>query len=366
MATAVLGRSHPQMDVMGAGGPVQWTLRISILVALLWYPVTHIAAGAGFALQASQAAIYAIVGLSLNVLIGYLGQLSLGHQGFVGAGALFAAYSASVQGFPFFVCLGIGVVTSGLIALLVGLVALRITGLYLSLVTLVFGLTLQATLFAVGFLTNNGAGQPSNRPMWLNNHNDRYFLLCVAFLAVVFYLDRRLTNSKAGRAVAAVKENERVAEAFGVNVTAYKLLAFTFSGATAGLAGALLAFNVQQFNAETYNFQLALTFVIIAVIGGASRVGIIISAIFFAALTPVLNDHGLKHVKSLFGPFQDKVSAFPGLIGALLLIITLVTAPGGLAESLKPVFDWFSGKRFSVHHAKESGPGAVEGSSVRA
>lgn len=366
MAAAVLGRARPRSGVLDAGGPVQWFLRVSVIVAVLAYPAAHILRGEKFAQLASQAVIYSVVGLSLNVLIGYLGQLSLGHQGFVGVGALFAAYAAAVGGLPFFVCLAIGALTGAVAALLLGLVALRITGLYLALVTLVFGLTLQDSLFQVGKFTNGGAGQPANRPSFLLE-NRKFFLVCLVALALVFYLDRRLTSSKGGRALLAIKENERVAEAFGVNVTGYKLLAFTFSGAAAGLGGALLAYNVQQFNGENFNFVLALTFVIITVVGGAgSRVGVIISAALFTALTPVFTNELLPHVRSVFGPLQDDAAAVPQLIGAALLLLTLVQFPGGLAQQLRPLLDWLSGKPFNPHAGRHSGPGVVEGSNVRA
>lgn len=367
MATAVVDRARPRSAALDAGGPVQWFMRISVIVAVLAIPAVHILHGDKFAQLASQAVIYGIVGLSLNVLIGYLGQLSLGHQGFVGVGALFAAYVSTVGGLPFFVCLAVGALTGAVAALLLGLVALRITGLYLALVTLVFGITLQDSLFEIKVFSNGGAGQPANRPSFLLE-NRKYFLVCLAALVLIFYLDRRLTSSKGGRALLAIKENERVAEAFGINVTGYKLLAFTFSGATAGLGGALLAFNVQQFNGSNFSFVLALTFVIATVVGGTgSRVGVIVGAVLFTGLTPVFTDHVLPHVRSLFGPLQEDASAVPQLIGAALLLLTLVQFPGGLAQQFRPLLDWLSGKRFDLHAGRDSGPGeAVEGSSVRA
>ena len=322
----------------------------------------------------SFAAIYAMVALSLNVLIGYLGQLSLGHQGFVGAGACFAAYFATKQGLPFAVSLAGGTLMGALFALVLGLVALRITGLYLALVTLVFGLTLKESLFVLPSLTNGGAGQKADRPIFLES-NITYFFLCAALLAVVFYFDRQLTSSKGGRALLAVKENERVAEAFGINVTAYKLIGFTFSGAVAGLAGGLFAFNTQQFNGITYDFPLALTFVVATVVGGAgSRVGVLIGGASFYILRPFttfllspipenFHPHG---VFGIFDFFFSNKQYIPDLIGVLLLLLTLVRFPGGIAQQLGPVFRWLAFKPWDPHGDTATGPGAVEGSSVRA
>ncbi|MCA1824739.1 MAG: branched-chain amino acid ABC transporter permease [Mycobacteriales bacterium] len=313
------------------------------------------------AAYAIDAAIFAMVGLSLNVLIGYTGQLSLGHQGFLGAGAIAAAYFQAKQSMPFFFCLLSGVLVGALFAIVLGIVALRITGLYLALITLVFGLTLQDSLFQVPALTGGGAGQPADRPSWLLD-NWRFYFFCLALLAVVIYVDWRMTRSKTGRALLALKENERVAAAFGINVTAYKLLGFVISGGVGGLAGALFAYKSQQFSGADYDFFLALTFVLMTVVGGAgSRVGVILGSVLFAVLRPVL---GSAHfLTDLFG---TNAQFAPDVIGALLLLLTLVFNPGGIAQQVRPLTRWLSGHRFTLHGHTEAGPRAVEGSSVRA
>ncbi|HLI55970.1 MAG TPA: branched-chain amino acid ABC transporter permease, partial [Actinomycetota bacterium] len=222
---------------------------------------------------AITAAIYVLVGLSLNVILGYVGQLSLGHQSLVGTGALFAAYLSKAEGWPFAVDVVVGGLAGAALALVIGFVALRIRGLYLALVTLVIGITLQGSLFQVPALTGGGAGESADRPSVLLS-NSRFYLVCVAVCIVVFYIDTRLERSKAGRALLAIKEDERVAFSFGVDVMGYKLLAFVISGLIAGVAGALFAFATQQFNGNDFSFQLALTFVLMTVVGGTgSRVG---------------------------------------------------------------------------------------------
>jgi len=329
---------------------------------------------ADYAQTGAYAAIFAITALSLNILIGYTGQLSLGHQGFLGVGALTAAYFQAKQGLPFGACLLAGLLIGAAVALLLGLVALRITGLYLALITLVFGLTLKDSLFQVSSLTNGGAGQPADRPsVFIENY--RYYLFCLAVLAAVVYLDRRITGSKTGRALLALKENERVAAAFGINVTLSKLLAFVLAGGIAGLAGGLFAFNTQQFSGVDYDFNLALTFVVMTVVGGpGSRPGVIIGGAFFA----VLNNGNL--IQAGLGKAQGALGDIPGLgsllygqtqqfvpdiIGALLLLQTIIFNPNGIATIADPVARWLSFKKFELH-AAAGGPGAVEGSNVRA
>ena len=262
--------------------PSLLALRLLVLLLPLYLVFVFPLSSEDHADLASRAVIFAIIGLSLNVLIGYTGQLSLGHQGLLGIGAFGTGYALSELGMPFVLTFVVAIVATAVAALLLGLVALRVSGLYLALITLVFGATAEASLFQFNFLTNGGAGQPAPRPDFLLT-NVRFYVLCLACLVVVLYLDFRLTRSKTGRALLALKENERVAAAFGINVTAYKLIAFTFTGAITGLAGALFAYKTQSVNGIDFNFYLALTFVLMTVVGGlGSRIGVVIGSAFFA------------------------------------------------------------------------------------
>jgi branched-chain amino acid transport system permease protein len=293
------------------------------------------------------AAIYVVVGLSLNVLLGYTGQLSLGHQGFFGVGALFAAYVSTKNGMPFGVALAVAAASGAIVALVLGVVSLRISGLYLALVTLVFGLTLTNSLFAVPSLTNGGAGQPANRPGSLLT-NSHYYYVCLGVAAVVVYLDVCLLRSKAGRALIALKEDERAAAAFGINVTGYKLLGFMISGTIAGLAGGLFAFANNQFNGNDYTFALGLTFLLMTVVGGAgSREGVILGSVFFAILTGYLPEATwFQNFVSghVHGPIGEHLAQFgPITLGSVLLLGTLVFNPGGIAQQIAPALRWLKG-----------------------
>jgi branched-chain amino acid transport system permease protein len=365
-AGAAHGHGAPGRDF----GPIRWLPRAVVYLLLAYWLLGIVPNSEVYAPIAADAAIYSIVGLSLNIIIGYTGQLSLGHQGFFGAGAFAAAYSLTVQGVPFFATFVIAALIGALFAFLMGIVALRITGLYLALITLVFGLTLEASLFEVPEFTNGGAGQPADRPEFLFDDGN-FYLFCLVFLAGAVYIDWRLMKSKTGRALLALKENERVAEAFGINVTTFKLIAFVLSGSLAGVAGALFAFRIGIVTGSGFGFFLALTFVLMTVVGGlGNRIGVIMGSSFFAAIGYILEDTPV-HVVEDFIFRTDNLQQFaPQFIGAFLLLVTLVLFPGGLAQQTKWALDWLSGKPFSLHtllHAgKESGPGTVEGSNVRA
>ena len=349
-----------------ASGPLRWVPRLAVLGGLAYLFLIRMPFDAPFAPIAQDAAIYGIVALSLNIIIGYTGQLSLGHNGFFGIGAFAAAYSLTVQHVPFGVTFVIAGVSGAVFALVMGVVALRITGLYLALITLVFGLTLEDSLFQVAWLTNEGAGQPANRPAWLFSET-RYFYFCLAFLVVAIYFDWMLLRSKTGRALLALKENERVAEAFGINVTAFKLLAFVLSGTLAGVAGALFAYRIGIVTSSGLGFNLALTFVLMTVVGGlGSRIGVILGGTLFASLDFMLHETWLKNVNDFVFQFENAGQYVVGFIGALGLILTLVQFPGGIGQQIRPITRWLAGEKFSMHHDKDAGPAAVEGSNVRA
>jgi branched-chain amino acid transport system permease protein len=351
-----------------------WLARGLVLLPVVWFVLRWLPGNPDRAGRATDWVVFALVGISLNVIIGYTGQLSLGHQGFVGAGAFGAAYSLTVHHVPFVGAILVAVAVGAVFALLLGFAALRITGLYLSLITLVFGITLEQSLFQQQDLTNGGAGQPAFKPDALIEPS-RYYFFALAILAAVVYVDWRLTKTKAGRALFALRENERVAAAFGINVTAYKLLAFVLSGSIAGLAGAIFAFRAESVSGDDYDFYLALTFVLMVVVGGLnSRFGVICGALLFS---PMGLDYLFEHNHRLREFLIDGVWIVPGfgddriqfasrLIGAFLLLLTLLQFPGGIAQQLRPVTRWVAGGRFSFKHDTDAGPGAVEGSSVRA
>jgi branched-chain amino acid transport system permease protein len=345
---------------------LRWVPRFAVVGLLAYVLLVRMPLDIPYAPVYADAAIYAIVGLSLNILIGYTGQLSLGHNGFFGIGAFAAAYALTVRDVPFALTFVIAGAAGALFALVMGLVALRITGLYLALITLVFGITLENSLFEVSWLTNAGAGQPANRPVWLFSET-RFFYFCLVFLVVALYLDFMLLRTKTGRALLALKENERVAEAFGINVTAFKLLAFVLSGTLAGIAGALYAYRIGIVTASGLGFNLALTFVLLTVVGGlGSRFGVVLGAMLFASLDFLLHKTWLHQVNDFVFRFDNAPQFAVGFIGALGLILTLVQFPGGLGQQVRPITRWLGGQRFRLHGDDEGGPAAVEGSSVRA
>lgn len=352
-----------------------WLTRGAVLAAVALLVIAFPLTQAGPDVQIfTQAVVYAVIGLSLNVLLGYAGQISLGHQAFVGIGAFASAYTVSVQGQSFWVALVVAMAVGALQAFVLGAVSLRVTGLYFALVTLSYGLLAEQTLFGIERFTGGGAGQPAPKPAGFATDH-RYYYLCLAILAAVVFVDWRMMKTKAGRALLALRENPRVAAAYGINVKLYTLFAFIVAGVFAGLGGAMLAHNDTFVQANIFDFRLALIFVLMTVVGGLrSRTGVVIGSAFFALLGyliereyvfPITGWH--LHIEDLLAkiplvPNLTKEVA-PLVLGPILLLLTITLYPGGIGQQLRPLTSWLRGKRFDRH---DKGPKEVMVADVRA
>lgn len=340
MATAGL-----EIDRRGADTVLAWLPRVGA-----WAVIAGVVLVVPLGLQDfhsqrwSLAVIYAIAALSLNVLIGYAGQISLGHQGFLGVGAFLSAYVVSAQGQSFWVALVVGALSGAVASLLMGVVALRVQGLYLALVTLAYGRMAQESLFNLK-LFGRGAGVEAPRPPLLTGDRAFYYFTLV-MLGLVLFVNWRFVKSKAGRAVNAQRENEQVASSYGIPVSTYKLIAFILSGVFVGLAGALFAFRNGRIDSQNLSFNLALFLVIVTVVGGLrSPVGIVAWTVLFQLLPDYLSD-----------TFGAKAPFWSLAAGAGLLVVILVFFPGGVGQLIRPATRWLGGGPF----AKDDDEGFVE------
>lgn len=342
----------------GMGG---WVARLLVGAGIIAF-IFALPAIVPFEFQAdliSTAAIFAVVGLSMNVLVGYLGQLSLGHQAFYGIGAFASGLITTNAGLPFVAGIAVAALTGAITALVLGSIALRVRGLYLAIVTLAYGILAQESIFKVGTLS---AGVPADRPA-LFASPVAYAYLCLGALTLVYLFDVALLKSKAGRAIQAIRDDEKVASSFGINITSFKLLAFIVSGVIAGLAGGLFAHQLGQVDAAIFDLRLGLTFVLMAVVGGlGNRTGVVMGSILFAVLEPLLELlwHNVLQPLLLFLPFISSMpeSVNPVLvpvIGAGLLVITLIQFPGGIGQQISPIQNWIRGGKFDIHAMKDSG-----------
>jgi excisionase family DNA binding protein len=263
-------------------------------------------------------AIYGILAVSLVVLTGWSGQISLGQFAFAGVGSAVAAHLIVFEGTDLFLAIGAATLVTGLIAVLIGLPALRITGPFLAVTTLAFGVPVSTYLL-------NSANFPSLTParlirpvifgrLDLDNRLTFYYF-CLAALALALRLAMNFRGSRAGRAVLATRENERCASAHSIDPVRSKLVAFAFSGALAGLAGSLYVVALRGVPFSGFSPVASLQVFTMVVIGGvASLPGAIAGAVYVQVCQYYLS-----------GSWQLLAT------GAGLLVL-LVIAPGGLAE----------------------------------
>ncbi len=258
---------------------------------------------------------YAILAVSLNLTVGILGELSLGHAGFMCVGAFSSAFFSKcmqeaipVAWVRFGIAILIGAVTAGIFGFLIGIPVLRLKGDYLAIVTLAFGEIIKnvINLLYVG-IDENGLHVSTNL-MELNmsesgtviikgaqgitgTPNDSNFTIGVVLLLITLAVVLNLIHSRDGRAIMAIRDNTIAAESVGINVTKYKLIAFSISAAFAGIAGVLYAHNISSLAATPKNFgyNMSIMILVYVVLGGIGNIrGSVIAAVVLTMLPELL------------------------------------------------------------------------------
>ena len=273
--------------------PVRYLMN-AVLVALLFVALSYLTRNILSTYQNKvlmTVGINIILAVSLNVATGYLGQLPLGHAGFMAVGAytcaLFTKFCPLPDGVSFAIGLVLACIVAGLFGVLIGIPALRLTGDYLAILTLGFGEIIRITLNNIddvlGFKLFYGSKGLKNIPKYSNFTN---VFLCVV---ITCFLIHAMMKSRHGRAVLAIRDNEIAAESCGIQTTYYKVMAFTLSAFFAGVAGALYATYVGILQPNTFGFMKSIEILVMVVLGGmGSMLGSILSATVLTALPQVL------------------------------------------------------------------------------
>jgi branched-chain amino acid transport system permease protein len=261
-------------------------------------------------------AVNGMVVLSLDILLGRLGLISIGHAGFVGLGA-YASTILMNQGWPFLAT----VPAAGLLAttggLLLGIPSLRLSGFYLAIATLAFGAIVEQFIRWAAPLTGGGFGLQVPVPTLFGVAlgSRPYFALVTAALVLYVLAAAYLERTVAGRAMLAVKSSEPAAQSIGINVTMTKLLGFALSGFGAGAAGAFYAPLVGFLGPEHFTFLASVSYVAMAVLGGAGVAGSLMGAAVITA------------VPEVFASLQD----YSSLVWGVAMLLILFVSPRGLA-----------------------------------
>ncbi len=237
--------------------------------------------------------IYAILLFGLDIVVGYTGQVSLGHAGLFGIGAYSAGVFVVKLGAPLLVTLIAAIGITAMFGALLALPALRVTGPYLAMVTLAFGTIIQILINEMTFLTEGPMGIKLTKPLLLGHKLDEreFFWLVAVLLAISLVVVDRILRSHLGRAFEALRGSPVASDCMGVSVYRYKVYAFVISAGMAGLAGSLYAFSEQYISPNTYNFELTVLFLLAIIMGGRkTRSGALLGAAIIVMLPKLLDD----------------------------------------------------------------------------
>lgn len=293
------------------------------------------------------AGIFMLAAMSLNLLLGYTGQLSLGHVAFFGIGAYTSAltslgFTVSIFGYqithepwPPFIGVILGTAVAGLCGYLIGKLAFRVRGAYFVIVTVSFAEVVRLVALNWVELTNGPLALPGIPPLTLGFEWTGYvtllskaqnYYLVLAFIALAYIIIKRLVNSPYGRAMIALRENETLAVSVGISVTRYLVLAAVFSGALAGLAGTLYAHYIQIIDPMIFMFLNTVTMVIMVITGGKGTLaGPVVGGLIFG-IAPVI-------LRNYVGPEIQWI-----LYGVLMILIVYVL-PDGIVPAIERWFD---------------------------
>lgn len=258
--------------------------------------------------------VYAITAMALDLLIGFGGQVSIGHAGFLAIGGYSVAILSTKLGIPFLLSLPLAGVISGIIGLLIGLPAVRLSGNFLAVVTLGFGLSIPQIALNWDTLTGGYSGMALSRPEWLLNDHQFIYLIILVTILITWVL-HNILKSRMGRAFIAIRESEIAAQATGINVAFYKTIMFVISAFFSGIAGGLYGYWIGF--VSPYDFSSITSFLLLGmiVVGGlASIPGAIIGAIIFTILPEL--------TKSFIG--------LTNIIIGLAIVVVILFRPRGL------------------------------------
>jgi branched-chain amino acid transport system permease protein len=308
--------------------------------------------------------IFMLAAMSLNLLLGYTGQLSLGHVAFFGIGAYVSAltslgFSVSIFGYqithdpwPPVVGVVLGGAVAGLCGYLIGKLAFRVRGAYFVIVTVSFAEVIRLISLNWIELTNGPLALPGIPPLTLGFEPIGYltlwdkaanFYVVLTFIVVTYIIIKRLIDSPYGRAMIALRENETLATSVGISVTRYLVLAAVFAGTIAGVSGTLYAHYIQIIDPAIFMFLNTVTMVIMVITGGKGTLaGPVVGGLIFG-IAPVI-------LRKYVGPEVQWI-----LYGSLMILIVFVL-PEGIVPAIERWFGRASAKNSEL--ALEPGKGA--------
>jgi branched-chain amino acid transport system permease protein len=287
----------------------------------------------GYIITIGGTLIYAIAALGLNLLLGYSGLISLGTAGFMGLAAYISAYLTVDLGWPFLASMAVAVIIPTIIGILVGLVSLKIEGMYLAIATLAVSEVIRKTFEEFDTFTNGFSGKAAKFPSFFNISLDRastYYLIVIV-MVLVMILMYNMVNGQLGRALNAMRGSEAASQAMGVNLLKYRLIAFAFATAFAALTGVLYVHFVRYSYPSIWSLKLSLDFLAMIIIGGLRSIyGTIIGAFIIFAVPDIF----LKQI-----PYFNQLSY---MFNGILIILVIMFYPNGIVNLRYDIKKWWN------------------------
>ncbi len=276
--------------------------------------------------------VYVMVAVGLNLLMGFTGQISAGHAGFLAVGAYVAALmGVHAPGLGALGALAAAGAASAVLGVAIGLPALRLSGFYIAMATLAFGVVVTEAILQADVWTGGADGMYVLAPTLFGveiGSDARKFWLVLGVTALSVWAAANLARSKVGRAFLALKESEVATETLGISTAAYRTLAFAVSAFYTGVAGGLFAYVVSYISPDAFSIELSIDFVAMVILGG---MGSITGSILGAVVLTVLNQY--------LAVLHD----FRALIFGLAVIVCMILMPGGIAGAARAALERFRG-----------------------
>lgn len=310
-----------------------WTV-IGILILFFVIPLTL----SNYTLYVlNHIGIYAIAAVGLNILIGFTGQISLGHGAFFGVGAYSASILIKNFHLPFLPSIFAGGLITSLVGLVFGIPSVRLKHLYLTISTLAGQFILEYIFVHWESLTGGTEGiiLPELTFFGFPLRGDRTFFYVIFLFFVIFvWLAKNIIRTRYGRAFIAIRDNDQAAQGMGIPIFRYKLLSFAISSFYAGFAGALWAVYIGSITPEPFGFDLSIGFIAMIIIGGLGSItGSVFGAVFITILNELLSQgaSSLINIKG-FGGAALTVAPLREFFFGLIIVLFLIFEPKGIAE----------------------------------
>lgn len=321
----------------GAHGKLQpWRVGAIAAVLGIAFALTFLVSGYHL-FQLTMTIAYACAILSLVLLTGINGQISLGHSAFYAVGAYATAILMSNYDWPYWATIPVGALAAGILGFLIGFPALRFTGLYLAVVTIALGVAAPQILKvnALSDLTGGVQGLTTDKPeapFGLPLSGDQWiYLFTLAVGSIVFLIGWNLMRGRIGRAMMAIRDQSLAAESMGINIASVKTRTFAVSAAFTGVAGSLTTIAVQFVAPDSFNSFLSIYFFVGLVVGGVnSIVGALFGGAFIEFIPNIANDIS---------------KAAPGAIYGLILIAFMYLMPNGIAGAILALYGRLAASR---------------------